>query len=164
MSGFSGGREGSAAKDRPIPNHIPGAGSGIVVAGFACRYNSGELLLSFHRRRLCMAAEQQPDNPRRRRRRGLPGPVEPLHPALLRQSREQRNWLSRRENVEKYAGQIVAVYNSEVWGHGPDHSTVVKSLQEKLAATPASERPPEGELAFFIVPNLLTPDDYLPEA
>jgi hypothetical protein len=91
----------------------------------------------------------------------LPGPVEPIHPALMSQLRQQREWLSHRENREKYAGEIVIIYGSEVLGHGTDHFTAVRMAEAAVAAKPEADRPPEGEVTSVFVPHRYVPESPL---
>jgi hypothetical protein len=92
----------------------------------------------------------------------VPGVIEPIHPALMSQIRQEREWMSRRENREKYAGQIVIIYGSEVLGHGPDWTTAVPMAEARIAAMPEGERPPEGEVTSIIVPTRYVPEGLLP--
>jgi hypothetical protein len=91
------------------------------------------------------------------------GPIEPTSPELLRQFREEQEWLSNRDNLERYAGQVVAVWHSAVWGHGPDHATAVRSAEKALAESSAAVKPTPEELAYVVVPDLVTPDSPLSE-
>jgi hypothetical protein len=97
-----------------------------------------------------------------KQRRPVPGPVEPAHPALLRQFRDGQEWLSRRENLEKYPGQVVAVGASVVWGHGPDHGTAVRLAEKALAESSDPGKPAPEDLVYIFVPDLVTPEDPLP--
>ena len=76
------------------------------------------------------------------------GVIEPMSAEFLRQVREREDWLGRQENLDTYAGQIVALYRGEVWGVGSDHEAVLAAVDETLRAR-ASE------------PNLPIPQEML---
>jgi hypothetical protein len=92
----------------------------------------------------------------------LPGPVEPIHPILLRQIRQKREWLSHGDNWEKYAGQVVILCGAEVLGHGPDDGVAVRMAEANLAARPEGERPGHEDLASLRVPHRFIPEGPLP--
>ena len=56
----------------------------------------------------------------------------PIDPGWARQLREEREWLSHPENLDTYAGQVIAVYNGEVWGHGPDHQIALGAVRARI--------------------------------
>ncbi len=91
------------------------------------------------------------------------GPIMPTPPDLLRQIREEREWLSKRENLENYPGEVVAIWGSAVWGHGPDHATAVRSAEKALAESTAALKPTPETLAYVVVPDLITPESPLSE-
>ena len=62
---------------------------------------------------------------------GMSGP-HPIDPAWARQIREKREWLSHPENLDTYAGQVIAVYKGEVWGHGPDHQIALGAVRARI--------------------------------
>src|ERR1700722_6083431 len=91
------------------------------------------------------------------------GPIMPTPPELLRQFREEQEWLSKRENLEKYSGEVVAIWGSVVWGHGPDHATAVRSAAKAIAESSADAKPTPDELAYLVIPDLIPPEFPQPE-
>lgn len=89
-----------------------------------------------------------------------PGSVEAAHPDLLRQIRQEQEWLRCQDNLEKYAGQVVAIGGAVVRGYGGDHETAVRNAEKALASTTADKPSPE-DLVYVAVPDLLTPEDPL---
>jgi hypothetical protein len=84
----------------------------------------------------------------------LPGRVGSTPARLRQQFARTQQWLARRENVEGYAGQVVAIHDAVVWGSGPDHATAVRAAERALAASAAAAKPAPEDLAYLVVPEL----------
>ena len=94
-----------------------------------------------------------------------PGVVEPASEEQLRQLREH-DWCLRQPDIlSKFAGQVIAVYNENVWGHGPDHGTAIDSAEAALREAKSEDGAPSpDELTYIVVPDLRTPEPPLLEA
>jgi hypothetical protein len=83
-----------------------------------------------------------------------PGPLEPVPPEVLRQARERDAWLGDPNNLEAYSGQVVAVHQGRVWGHGPDHAAAIETAEAALSARAGEpDLPPYEALTFIAVPD-----------
>jgi hypothetical protein len=61
--------------------------------------------------------------------------------------------------LRRYGGQIVAVYRKHVWGHGPDHQTVVRNATAAVrAAAGQDDVPAEADLTYVVIPEWLGAD------
>ena len=95
-----------------------------------------------------MSAQPLPERPRRILE------TRPLSEEELQQERDWKWVLSDRERLQKYAGQIVAVYRETIWAVGRDHITVMDNATaalQKAAAT--SGAPSVDDLSFVVVPE-----------
>jgi hypothetical protein len=92
-----------------------------------------------------------------------PGVVEPATEDQLRQLREHDRCLRNPDILARFAGQVVAVHDERVWGHGPDHGTAIDSAEANLRAAESEDGAPSPEeLTYVVVPDLRTPEPPLP--
>ena len=95
-----------------------------------------------------MSAQPVPERPRRILE------TRSLTEEELQQERDWKWVLSDRGRLQKYAGQIVAVYRETIWAVGRDHIAVMDNAiaaLQKAAATPGA--PSVDDLSFVVVPE-----------
>ena len=104
-------------------------GEAAHYAGAVDSYDEGDGLEVLDRK--VAACLERLKNERPGRPYGMSGPV-PIDPAWARQLREKREWLSHPENLETYVGEVIAVYDGEVWGHGLDHKIALDAVRARI--------------------------------
>ncbi len=96
-------------------------------------------------------AQLKRDLPRRPVGMGVPQPIDPRS---ARKLREEREWLGHPENIEAYAGEVVALFNGVVWCHGPDHLSTFQAVRTKInrhAGEPGL--PGLHDLLYLVIPD-----------
>ena len=85
----------------------------------------------------------------------LPGDIRPLTADEHRQNDDHDWCLSDRQILQRYAGQVVAVYRRQVWGHGPDHQAAGRNADQSLASACSEQGvPAPDELVYVVIPVL----------
>ena len=88
---------------------------------------------------------------------GLPdeiSAIEPIDPTWARHLREEKEWLGQPQNLETYAGKVVALFNGKLWCDGPNQLSTLQAAKEKireLAGEPGLPAP--YELLYLVIPN-----------
>ena len=125
-------------------------------AGAVDSYDEGDSLEDLDRKVVACLDRLKRERPGRPY--GMSGPVL-IDPAWARQIREKREWLSHPENLETYAGEVIAVYEGEVWGHGLDHQIALDAVRARIDR-PAGEPglPMLHEMTIIILDDWRLPD------
>ncbi len=77
----------------------------------------------------------------------------------IRQLEVHDRWLSQPGNRQRYAGQVVIVYEGEVLGSGPDHGVAIQEARRR-AEEMAIPFPNWGPMVCVVVPEKSLEDDF----
>ena len=83
-----------------------------------------------------------------------PDVLEPIDPTWARQLREENEWMGNPENLETYAGKVVALFNGEVWASGADQRSALMAVRARVAGHAGEPGfPAPYELRYLVIPD-----------
>ncbi len=81
------------------------------------------------------------------------GDTEPIDPTWARQLSEEKEWFGHPENLETYAGKVVALFEGKVWGSGPNQLAALRAVRAEVARHAGEPGLPASfELRYLVIP------------
>jgi CheY-like chemotaxis protein len=82
------------------------------------------------------------------------GTIELIDPTWARHLREEKEWLGIPENLDTYAGKVVALFNGKVWGSGTDQLSTLRAVRAEVARLVGEPGlPAPYELMYLVIPD-----------